>query len=77
MIGKSSSTRPVISHPQRFDCKKIPYAYEINCLPIIFNMLNELCKLSELDDKQEYEERGEKEEGVDPEKTRHLQITIL
>ncbi len=40
-------------------------------------MLNELCKLSELDDKQEYEERGEKEEGVDPEKTRHLQITIL
>jgi hypothetical protein len=31
-------------------------------------MLNELCKLSELDDKQEYEECGEKEEGVDPEK---------
>jgi hypothetical protein len=29
-------------------------------------MLNELCKLSELNDQQKHEESGEKEEWVDP-----------
>ena len=30
-------------------------------------MLNELCKLSELDDEEKHKESGQQEEGVDPE----------
>jgi hypothetical protein len=34
--------------------------------PVIFDMLNELCKLPELNDQKENEECGEKQEWVDP-----------